>query len=184
MGRGELQARQAPQLRALFARETTRVDQINYHPIGIIRTPFAEANGVPIQPVGAQGISGAVELDPAYEPCLKDLEGFSHLILLYHFHRAGDWAAEVVPFMDDRPRGVFSTRAPARPNAIGFTVVRLTAVLGSTLHVENVDMLDGTPLLDVKPYVPEFDCWDVERRGWLEGKSLRARELRSDGRFG
>jgi tRNA-Thr(GGU) m(6)t(6)A37 methyltransferase TsaA len=165
-------------------KETVGMNAITYHPIGVIRTPFTDVEGAPIQPVGALGVRGTVELDSACREGLQDIEGFSHIFLLYHFDRAKTWTTKVVPFMDDRPHGVFATRAPARPNAIGISVVRLTKVERSTLHVEDVDMLDGTPLLDIKPYLPEFDCREVEGRGWLKGNAAKVRRMRSDGRFG
>lgn len=160
------------------------MSSIVLQPIGVIHTPYSSVKGVPIQPVGARGVSGVVEVAPLYEGCLRDLEEFSHVILLYHFHLAGAWTPEVTPFMDDRPHGLFATRAPSRPNAIGISVVRLVRVEGLNLHVEDVDVVDGTPLLDIKPYLPEFDCREVERRGWLEGHAGKAGQLRSDGRFG
>lgn len=153
------------------------------HPIGVIRTPFTEREGTPIQPVGARGVRGTVTVDREFAPGLKDLDGFSHIFLLYHFHRSGSWSPEVVPFMDDELRGVFATRAPARPNPIGISLVRLVSVEGAVLHVEGVDMLDGTPLLDIKPYLPEFDSREVTARGWLEENSKKAREMRADDRF-
>lgn len=159
------------------------MNAITYHPIGVIRTPFMDVEGVPIQPVGALGVRGTVELDPVYLEGLQDLEGFSHIFLLYHLDRVKTWTAKVVPFMDDHPHGVFATRAPARPNAIGISVVRLTKAEGATLQVEDVDMLDRTPLLDIKPYLPEFDCREVEGRGWLEENAAKARRTRSDDRF-
>jgi tRNA-Thr(GGU) m(6)t(6)A37 methyltransferase TsaA len=114
---------------------------------------------------------------------LRDLEGFSHIILLYHFHRVRDVKLVVTPFMDSQPRGLFSTRAPKRPNPIGLSVVRLLRVEGHVLHIENVDILDGTPILDIKPYVPDFDQHPAERVGWLEGAKGRVRGKRSDDRF-
>lgn len=124
-----------------------------------------------------------MEVRPGLEEGLKDLEGFSHLILLYHFHRARDCKLVVTPFLDSRPRGVFSTRAPTRPNAIGLSVVRLVEMEGCRIHVENIDILDGTPLLDIKPYVPEFDEQVAVRVGWMEGAGGRVRTQRSDERF-
>ncbi len=161
--------------------ETER--EIIYRPIGVIRTPFTEVNGAPIQSAGAVGVPGRVEVQAAYGEGLEDLAGFSHILLLYHFHRAGSWAPKVIPFLDHQPRGVFATRAPARPNPLGISVVRLLAVEGLVLHVEDVDMLDGTPLLDIKPYLPEFDSREVEGRGWLTEKAAKVRNTRSDGRF-
>lgn len=160
------------------------METITYRPIGVIRTPFAEPAGMPIQPPGATGVLGVVEVEPAYEEGLRDLEGFSHIILLYHFHRGEGFSLCVAPFLDSTRRGLFSTRAPRRPNAIGLSVVRLHAVEGRALRVEGVDMLDGTPLLDIKPYVPRFDCPEGDvRAGWLEPTGDSVRERRSDDRF-
>lgn len=156
---------------------------IHYRPIGILRTPFQDVAGMPIQPSGATGMGGTAEIYPEFAAGLQDLEGFSHLIMLYHFHRARAVQLQVTPFLDTKPHGLFATRAPARPNPIGFSVVRLLAREGSTLRLENVDMLDGTPLLDLKPYVPEFDACAVERLGWLETAQGRVQTHKSDGRF-
>ena len=120
---------------------------------------------------------------PEFADGLRDLHGFSHVILLYHFHRVTQVRLTVVPFMDDEPRGVFATRAPSRPNPIGLSVVRLLGIEGNVLHVENVDIVDGTPLLDIKPYVPAFDHNEAERIGWLEATEHRVKEQKSDGRF-
>jgi tRNA-Thr(GGU) m(6)t(6)A37 methyltransferase TsaA len=152
-------------------------------PIGIIHTPFKELSGMPIQPAGAAGVSGVVEVFEEYRSGLKDLDGFSHLILLYHLHRSQGFNLHVVPFMDSKPRGLFATRAPKRPNPIGLSVVQLDKIEDGVLHVQNVDILDGTPLLDIKPYVPEFDAQTDVRTGWLEtaGKTVSDRE--SDDRF-
>jgi tRNA-Thr(GGU) m(6)t(6)A37 methyltransferase TsaA len=138
---------------------------------------------MPIQPVGARGVRGTIELDPTYATGLKDLEGFSRIIVLYHFHRSNGYSLEVVPFLDKATRGVFATRAPRRPNTIGITMLKLIAVDGATLTVEDVDILDGTPVLDIKPYVPEFDAYPDERAGWLTTRSESARTMRSDDRF-
>jgi tRNA-Thr(GGU) m(6)t(6)A37 methyltransferase TsaA len=139
---------------------------------------------MPIQPVGAQGISGTIELQAEYEGGLKDLEGFSHIILIYHFHLSEGYSLHVKPFLDDTSRGIFAVRAPRRPNPIGISVVRLEKVEGTTLYISNVDMVDGTPLLDIKPYVPDFDgVVEDSRIGWLAGKSSQAVHRKSDGRF-
>ena len=157
--------------------------RIEYQPIGVIRTPFKKREGMPIQPVGADGVQGTVEVFLEFTDGLADLDGFSHIFLLYHFHRSTGASLRVTPFMDSQPRGVFSTRAPKRPNSIGISVVRLVKIKGSKLHVENVDTLDGTPLLDIKPYVPEFDHYTVDRIGWLEKAREGVRKKRSDNRF-
>jgi tRNA-Thr(GGU) m(6)t(6)A37 methyltransferase TsaA len=161
-----------------------RGTQITYEPIGVIHSPFRSVLGMPIQPTGAAGGRGDVEVLPRYAEGLRDLDGFSHIILLYHFHRAGRAELVIVPFLDVRLRGVFATRAPARPNPIGFSVVKLVSVEENHVIVDNLDVLDGTPLLDIKPYVPEFDQQQADRIGWLAGLSDRAVGKRSDGRFG
>jgi tRNA-Thr(GGU) m(6)t(6)A37 methyltransferase TsaA len=145
------------------------VEQVTYAPIGVIRSGHRAAEETPIQPVYARGCPGRAEIRPEYAEGLKDLDGFSHLILLYHFHRAGEPRLTVVPFTDDSPRGVFSTRHPQRPNPIGLSVVRLVRIEGAVLHLEDVDILDGTPLLDIKPYVPRFDGVENPRGGWTQG---------------
>jgi tRNA-Thr(GGU) m(6)t(6)A37 methyltransferase TsaA len=141
---------------------------VTYTPIGVIRSEHQMAEKTPIQPVYARGCAGRAEILPEYVEGLRDLEGISHLILLYHFHRAGPAQLVVQPFTDDRPRGVFSTRHPRRPNPIGLSVVRLVRIEGGTLHLEDVDILDGTPLLDIKPYIPRFDGVAEPRGGWTE----------------
>jgi len=154
-----------------------------YRPIGIIRTPFTEEHGTPIQPSGARGTRGRIEMNPDFCDGLTDLEFFSHIILLYHFHRVQDCSLKVTPFLDTSPRGVLSTRAPCRPNPIGLSVVTLLGIDGPVLSIEDVDMLDKTPLLDIKPYVPDFDHRDTDTVGWLSGKSRNSRHTKADGRF-
>jgi len=160
-----------------------KMDEITYRPIGVIRSPFKEAEGMPIQPTAAQGVAGTVELEPEFAAGLKDLNGFSHIILIYHFHLSKGCSLEVKPFLDDVPRGVFATRAPKRPNPIGVSVVRLTGIEGSTLYIQDVDIVDETPLLDIKPFVPAFDCLDKVRIGWLAQKAGLAEAKRADARF-
>jgi tRNA (adenine37-N6)-methyltransferase len=159
------------------------VKSIQYTPIGVIHSPFQDVEGVPIQPSGASGVMGTIEIEPEFQPGLKDLSGFSHIILIYHFHASEGFLLEVKPFLDDNPRGVFATRAPRRPNPIGLSVVRLIAVEGCTVRIQDVDVLDGTPLLDIKPFVPEFDSPMVERIGWLSEKVQSVQTARSDDRF-
>ena len=156
---------------------------IQYRPIGIIHSPFKDRSGMPIQPLGAKGISGTIDLDAEYADGLNDLQGFSHIILIYDFHKSEGYSLQVKPFLDDTPRGLFATRAPRRPNSIGISVVQLEKIEGTTIHISNVDILDGTPLLDIKPYVPNFDGAENIRTGWLEDKSMRATDKESDGRF-
>lgn len=136
--------------------------------VGVIHTPFREAAGTPIQPRAAKGAQGTVELFEPFAAGLRDLEGFDRVWLVYWFDRAAAVRLVVTPYLDDEPRGLFATRAPCRPNPIGLSPVRLLRVEGRVLHVEDVDMLDGTPLLDLKPYSPHFDCFPEARSGWLD----------------
>jgi tRNA-Thr(GGU) m(6)t(6)A37 methyltransferase TsaA len=159
------------------------MSKIIYNPIGIIHTPFKDIKGMPIQPAGARGIKGTIELNPDYVEGIQDLDGFSHIILIYHFHLSKDYSLKVKPFMDDTLRGVFATRAPKRPNPVGISVVRLVSIEKNILYIEDVDIVDDTPLLDIKPYVPEFDVQEIEKIGWLSQKADKAQKLISDERF-
>jgi len=159
------------------------IKMIEFKPIGIIHTPFKSLKGMPIQPAGAIGVKGTVEIFEEYHEGLRDLDGFSHIILLYHLHRSIKFRLSVVPFMDVEPRGLFATRAPNRPNPIGLSVIQLEEIEGGLLHVQNVDILDGTPLLDIKPYVPEFDSSIKVRTGWLENVRKSVSNWKSDNRF-
>ena len=157
--------------------------EITYTSIGVIHSPFTDTADMPIQPAGAAGVQGSVEIFEKYAAGLQDLEGFSHIILLYHFHRSKESRLLVKPFLDRQLRGVFATRAPRRPNSIGFSVVKLVEVMGRELRIENVDVLDGTPLLDIKPYIPEVDAHTAARVGWLEAAKGQFGLKRSDSRF-
>lgn len=157
--------------------------EIIFTPIGVIHTPFKQRKGTPIQPSKSSHAKGRIELDPELVPGLKDLDGFSHITLVYHLHLSQGFDMEVVPYLDDQLRGLFATRAPRRPNPIGISVVRLLGIEGNVLHVENVDMVDGTPLLDIKPYVSTFEDSGDFKLGWLEGKADGGAEVRDDGRF-
>ena len=156
--------------------------EITLRPIGVIRSPHQQPTGTPIQSAYAEGIQGEVILDEPYVAALADLERVERIWLLYFFDRARAWRPRVVPFLDDQERGLFSTRAPARPNPIGLSVVRLMSVSGNTLKVNGIDVLDGTPLLDIKPYVPAFDAHPDSRAGWLDSSLPSGREL-ADTRF-
>ncbi|WP_372950618.1 tRNA (N6-threonylcarbamoyladenosine(37)-N6)-methyltransferase TrmO [Mariniphaga sp.] len=155
---------------------------IEYTPIGTIRTPFKTKNGMPIQPAGAAGIRGTVELKREFTEGLLDLDGFSHVILIYHFDKSDGFDLQVTPFLDDKAHGVFSTRAPKRPNPIGISVVKLKRISDNILEIENVDMLDGTPLLDIKPFIPAFDVYEVEKTGWMK-HNISLKDFKSDNRF-
>jgi tRNA-Thr(GGU) m(6)t(6)A37 methyltransferase TsaA len=160
------------------------ITMIVYHPIGIIHSPFRDREGMPIQPAGAQGTPGWIEIGDDYAAGLRDLKGFSHIILLYHFHLSNGYDLELIPFLDNTARGLFATRAPRRPNPIGLSVVRLVGIEGKIIRIENVDIVDETPLLDIKPYVPAFDSIAEATSGWLQGKDKRVCEIRADDRFG
>jgi len=157
--------------------------EIKYKPIGIIHSPFKKLQGIPIQPTAAKRIKGTVEIFPEYAEGLKNVEGFSHIILICHFHLSKKALLKVKPFMDNHLRGVFSTRAPSRPNPIGLSIVRLVGVEGKILHIQDVDIVDGTPLLDIKPYVPDFDRREDNKIGWLEKNIHKLPSSKDDGRF-
>ena len=157
--------------------------KVVYRPIGVIHSPFKAPHDVPIQAAAAEGVKGSVEVAREYAEGLKDVEGFSHLILVYHCHLAQDYSLLVKPFLDDGLHGVFATRAPSRPNPVGVSIVRLTKLEKNVLHIQDVDIIDGTPLLDIKPFVPHFDQREAERIGWLTGKIDKMHSSRDDGRF-
>ena len=157
--------------------------EIRYKPIGVIHSPFKGASGVPIQSSAAKGVRGRVKVFSEYREGLKDLDGFSHIILIYHFHQSTSYKLTVKPYMDSELHGIFATRAPARPNPIGISVVRLIRIEGCTLHIQDVDIIDGTPLLDIKPYVPQFDIREVNKIGWLEENVHKLSTSKDDGRF-
>jgi tRNA-Thr(GGU) m(6)t(6)A37 methyltransferase TsaA len=159
------------------------MDAITYTPIGVVHSPFTTLEGMPLQTVAAQGIPGTVDLEPAFRKGLQDLEAFSHLILLTHLHRMTGYALEVTPYLDDQPHGIFAARSPRRPNPLGLSVVRLIAIEEGRLLIEDVDLLDGTPLLDLKPYVPAFDTRETARIGWFADRVDRVHTTRADDRF-
>lgn len=142
--------------------------KIEYQPIGVIHSPFAELNTMPHQPSSAAGARGTVEVYPEFVSGLKDLDGFSHILLLCHFHRSQSYELQLIPRRESVHRGLFATRSPSRPNPIGASVVRLVSIEGAILHIENLDILEGTPLLDIKPYLPALTNEDSIRLGWLE----------------
>lgn len=161
----------------------TTKPEIIFSPIGIINTPFEDIVGMPIQPKGAKGIKGTIAIYPQYSEGLSDLEGFSHLILLYHLHQNKNPKLSVIPFLDNQQRGIFATRSPSRPNPIGLSIVELVSVEESKIHIQNVDMLNGTPLIDIKPYVPEFDQQVEFKTGWFEKYRGDVVTKKSDERF-
>jgi tRNA-Thr(GGU) m(6)t(6)A37 methyltransferase TsaA len=157
---------------------------LRLRPIGIIRSPFKTVVGMPIQTVFSKKGNGIVELFPDFKEGLRDLEGFSHIMLIYQFHQSKGYRLLCRPFLDETQRGVFATRAPARPNPIGISIVQVKRIRGNKIEVASLDVLDGTPLLDIKPYIPRFDAPLTKRVGWF-GKALRKKKprLMADDRF-
>ena len=143
-------------------------ERVSFRPIGVIRSGHTDPAKTPIQPVYSRGCQGRAEILPEYEEGLRDLEGFSHIYVVFYLHRAEKMKLTVEPFLDTQPRGVFATRSPNRPNAIGLSLVKLIRREDNVLFLDEVDMLDGTPILDVKPYSSRFDHRDGVRDGWLE----------------
>ncbi|MGC1859631.1 MAG: tRNA (N6-threonylcarbamoyladenosine(37)-N6)-methyltransferase TrmO [Methylocystis sp.] len=156
---------------------------LTYHSIGIIHSSFTSLDAMPIQPVSATSSQGIVEIFSSFVEGLKDLDGFSHVILLYHFHMVHGCALTVTPFLDTETHGIFATRAPSRPNPIGLSIVKLVNIKANELYVEQLDVLDNTPVLDIKPYVPEFDHRPDARIGWFERARGEIPGKLSDSRF-
>jgi len=154
---------------------------ITLTPIGVIRSPHQAPAGTPIQPAYAKQCEGQVVVDPAFEAALADIDGFERVWLIYWFNRSGPYKPQVVPYRDTHEHGLFATRSPCRPNPIGMSVVRLLGRDRNVLRVGDVDILDGTPLLDIKPYVPEFDAHPSSKAGWLDERRNDRRE--ADSRF-
>ena len=155
--------------------------KIIYKSIGLIRSSFKEPAGTPIQAAKSDA-TGAIEIKAEYADALLDLDGFSHIILIYHFHLAKT-ALQVKPFMDEQLHGSFAVRSPARPNNIGISIVRLDKVEDNVLFVSGLDIVDGTPLLDIKPFIPAMDHREVTRIGWLEKNIHKMDAIKDDGRF-
>jgi tRNA-Thr(GGU) m(6)t(6)A37 methyltransferase TsaA len=160
------------------------MNEIIFKTIGVIHTSYDDIRGIPIQPSAGKGIKGTVEVFQEYADGLKDLDGFSHIILLYHFHLSKGYQLEVKPFLDDNLRGLFSTRAPRRPNNLGLSVVKLNRIENNILHIENVDMVNDTPLLDIKPFIPDFDPVENIKIGWLAKSKHKLSTKKADDRFG
>lgn len=159
------------------------MNEVRYKPIGIVHSPFKKTQNVPIQSIASKGIRGTVELAREYIKGLKDIEGFSHIILICHLHLSRSYSLLVRPYLDDNLRGIFSTRAPSRPNPVGISIVRLIKVEDNLLQIQDIDILDGTPVLDIKPYVPEFDQRKEAKIGWLKNRIKRFSMISDNGRF-
>ena len=158
-------------------------DTVVYRPVGIIHSPFKTIEGVPIQPCAAKGIQGKIEMNREYTAGLNGLSEFSHIILIYHLHLSKGLSLEVVPFLDNKSHGVFATRVPRRPNPIGISLVKMIRIEDNSIIVENIDIVDGTPLLDIKPYVGMFDRVENATIGWYQARIDKAEMTKSDSRF-
>ena len=143
-------------------------NKIIFHPIGVIHSPHKVMSKTPIQPVLCSDIKGTVVLDVEYADGLKDLQGFSHIYLFYYFHQSQKTCLRLKPYLSDHEHGIFATRAPHRPNKLGMSLVRLIKIKDTILHVKDIDILDGTPLFDIKPYIQRFDSRENTRSGWQD----------------
>lgn len=159
------------------------MNQIVYKPIGYIQTPFQRPENMPIQPSAAEGTTGKVVLYHDFTAGLKDLEGFSHAYLIYHLHLSKGFSLQVIPFLDKKPRGLFATRAPKRPNPIGISIVQIERIENNVIHISNIDMVNNTPLLDIKPFIPNFDNPEKVKTGWFAKVSSNFPKRKSDNRF-
>ena len=152
--------------------------------IGTIKTPWHTLENMPIQPTGAKAVKGVIELLPKYANGLKEIEGFSHLILIYQLHLVKEPQLEVIPFMDTESKGIFATRSPKRPNRIGISTVEIEKVVGNKIHILDVDMINNSPLLDIKPFFEDFDNRFNTKKGWLANKTnINKEHFKSDNRF-
>ena len=156
---------------------------ITCHPIGIVHSPFKSPEGTPIQSVAAKGTEAIIEIFPQFSEGLTDLEHFSHIYILFDLHLAQKKELMVVPFLDNKPHGIFATRSPGRPNSIGISVVILDRIENNKLHVKNIDILDGSPVLDIKPYIPQFDVFENVESGWFPKNKETIENKIDDGRF-
>ncbi|KLK88186.1 methyltransferase [Methanoculleus sediminis] len=153
--------------------------EVTYQIIGTIHSPFTDQDTTPIQSIFSEA-EGTIEVFPEYADGLEGVEGFSHIILLYHFHRANGFSLRQRPFVDgSKERGIFAIRHFSRPNPIGISLVEVVSVEGNTVRVRGIDVLDGTPLLDIKPYVRQFDHRDEVRSGWVDAKHIEEVKVRS-----
>ena len=157
--------------------------EIIYNPIGIVHSPFKNPEGTPIQSVSAKEAEAVIEIYPGYVEGLKDLDGFSHLYILFHLHLVTRMPLTVIPFLDNIPHGVFATRSPARPNPIGLSVVLLDRIVDNKLYVRQIDILDGSPVLDIKPYISQFDVFETSKNGWFDNRKRDMDIQKDDGRF-
>lgn len=157
--------------------------EFKFKSIGTIHSPFKKPEGTPIQPSAGKNIKGEIEIHPEYVEGLKDLDGFSHIVILSYLHLSKKAKLQVKPFMDHELHGIFAIRGSSRPNPIGLSIVRLDKIEENILHIRDLDIIDGTPVLDIKPYVPEFDLRNEVKIGWLEKNVNKLSHTKDDGRF-
>jgi len=158
------------------------MEAIKYKPIGIIRSPFKESTGVPRQAVGASDVKGQIQIFEQFTEGLKDLDGFSHIVVIFHMHLVEKSSLKACPSWDGKEHGVFATRSPYRPNPIGVSVVRLESIARNILRITGVDMADGTPILDIKPHIPDSNPTNNIRIGWLTDRVEGMNKSKSGGR--
>lgn len=159
------------------------MNEIVYTPIGIVHSQFKKPEGTPIQAAASINTEAIIEIFPEFSEGLLDLEHYSHIHILYHLHLSQNKGLTIIPFLDTKPHGVFATRSPARPNSIGLSVVILEKIVGNLLYVKNIDILDGSPVLDIKPYIPQFDVFETTKNGWLATQVHKLDKQKDDGRF-
>jgi tRNA-Thr(GGU) m(6)t(6)A37 methyltransferase TsaA len=159
------------------------MDNFSFQSIGVVHSEFDTPQGTPIQAAANDSASGTIEIFPDFHQGLQDLEGFEYIYVLYVFDRAAESTLLVQPFLDKNSHGVFATRAPRRPNAIGISVLKLHRIENGMIYVDDLDMLNGTPVLDIKPFVPQFDNRSTDRIGWLKKTVAKMDETLDDGRF-
>ncbi|MBN2485780.1 MAG: tRNA (N6-threonylcarbamoyladenosine(37)-N6)-methyltransferase TrmO [Bacteroidales bacterium] len=159
------------------------MNNISYRPIGIVHSEYKKPEGTPIQPVASIGSEAVIEILPEFAEGLTDLEQFSHIWVLFHMHQARYKQLKVVPFLDSVSHGIFATRSPGRPNPIGISVVILNRIEGNRLYVKNIDIIDGSPVIDIKPFIAQFDVYENTNSGWFEGKAHKLENIKDDGRF-
>ncbi len=152
-------------------------------PIGVVHSPFKTVENMPVQPSAARDVEAEIEIFEQYKEGLSDIDGFSHIYVVFYLNRVRETRLRVIPFLDTVERGIFATRSPARPNPVGLSLVELVSVNENFLRIRGIDMLDGSPVIDIKPFVPDFEKHDNVRKGWFEGNTHKAEKILSDTRF-
>lgn len=157
--------------------------EMKFKAIGIIHSPYKTVENMPVQTSASKNVEAEIEIFDQYKEGLSDLDGFSHIYVIFFLNMVGEPKLKVIPFLDTVERGIFATRSPARPNAVGLSLAELVSVKGNRIIIRGVDMLDGSPVIDIKPYVPDFEICDNVKKGWFEGKTHKVKGILSDERF-